>query len=287
MGNKPLNLAVDGHALSFASLEDFDFSLSGRAQVSAGAVTQLMQLGPADLRREATSIRDLERRFVDLLAEAAKEPGAIGQGLRQTDPEQFAEDNRWRQIMRALAEVESEFEDYRRIAMVKYVQYLGARRDIVKGIYAQRFAGHEPLVAQDGPGNSALKETVVVDGQPGEETDAVPVRFERLPRGETIGVSAGEDGTIAVVLARHKFLIVTGEHPRMTDDNGVNYPLKVGVNVIGRHPGNDVVVGGWYRDVSRKHLLVDASRPGVLKLTDLSTHGTFVAGALLALAPDC
>ena len=58
----------------------------------------------------------------------------------------------------------------------------------------------------------------------------------------------------------------------------MSYPLKSGVNVIGRHPGNDVVVGGWYRDVSRKHLMVDTGRRGSLSLTDLSTHGTFLSG---------
>jgi len=58
-------------------------------------------------------------------------------------------------------------------------------------------------------------------------------------------------------------------------------PLKPGVHVIGRHPGNDVVVGGWYRDGSRKHLTVDIGDGSKLGLTDLSTHGTFVPGSLL------
>ena len=61
----------------------------------------------------------------------------------------------------------------------------------------------------------------------------------------------------------------------------MNYPLKPGVNVIGRHPGNDVVVGGWYRDVSRKHLMVDIGDDNRIGLTDLSTHGTFLPGTVL------
>ncbi|MDX1433695.1 MAG: FHA domain-containing protein [Gammaproteobacteria bacterium] len=286
-GAAPLELAVDGHKLTFATLGDFDFSLTGRAQVSAGAVTQLMQLSAAELRREATGIRDLERRFVDLLAEAAKDPGAIGRQLGGIEPMQIAEDNRWRQIVCALAALEPGYEAYKRVALVKYVQYLAARRDIVKGIYAQRFAGHEPLPGADGPANAALKETVVVDSQSGDATDPVPVRYRRLPRGESVQVAVPDDGSIPIVLARHKFLLFAGRHPRLTDDNGVNYPLKIGINVVGRHPGNDVVVGGWYRDVSRKHMLVDATRGDVVQLTDLSTHGTFVPGALLPAAADC
>ena len=44
-----------------------------------------MQLTPNELRREATGIRDVERRFVDLLADALKDPGAVGSLLREVD----------------------------------------------------------------------------------------------------------------------------------------------------------------------------------------------------------
>ncbi len=281
MSSEPLKFKLDGRALSFATLDDFAFSLSGRTQIAADRVANLMQLTPSELRREATEIRDLERRFVDLLADALKNPGAVGELLRGIDANLIAEDHQWRAIMAALAGEGLGFDEYKHLALVKYMQYLAARRDIVKSIYAQRFAGQEPLVGQDPAVDGNAKSTLIIDEGAEPETESSQLRFTRLPRGETVMVRTPSSGALSILLSRHKFQLFATDTPRLTDDNGVNYPLIAGVNVIGRHPDNDVVVGGWYRDVSRKHLMVDTGDMGNLSLTDLSTHGTFLPGVLL------
>ena len=279
MSSGQLKLELDGRTLQFATLDDFAFSLSGRAQIAANTVTDLMQLTPSELRREATGIRDMERRFVDLLADALKDPGAVAQLLSGIDRELIAEDNQWRAIMSALAKESHGFDNFKHLALVKYMQYLAARRDIVKSIYAQRFGGQEPLAAPE-PASDGAKSTLIMEEDSEPDTASSQIRFERLPRGETVRVQAPGNGGLSILLSRHKFRLFADDSPRLTDDNGVNYPLKPGVNVVGRHPENDVVVGGWYRDVSRKHLMVDATG-GDLSLTDLSTHGTFLPGRLL------
>ena len=281
MSSGPLKFEINGRALSFATLDDFAFSLSGRTQIPASSVTHLMQLTPNELRREATNIRDLERCFVDLLADALKDPGAVGGLLGRIDNSLLSEDNEWRAIMTALVDESPGFDEYKHLALVKYMQYLAARRDIVKSIYAQRFGGQEPLAAQEPAVNGGAKSTLIIDEDPEPDTESAQIRFARLPRGETVTVRTPSNGELSIILSRHKFQLFAADTPRLTDDNGVSYPLKSGVNVIGRHPGNDVVVGGWYRDVSRKHLLVDTSDSDNLGLTDLSTHGTFLPGKLL------
>jgi hypothetical protein len=281
----PLKFELDGRTIQFATLNDFAFSLSGRAQIAANSVTNLMQLAPNELRREATSIRDMERRFVDLLADALKNPGAVGQLLAGIDANLIAEDNQWRAILAALADESPGFDEYKHLALVKYMQYLAARRDIVKSIYAQRFGGQEPLAAQEPVNDGGTKSTLVMEGDAEPNTESSQIRFERLPRGETVTVTTPSDGGLSILLSRHKFQLFADDTPRLTDDNGVNYPLKPGVNVIGRHPENNVVVSGWYRDVSRKHLMVDAAG-GNLRLTDLSTHGTFLPGRFLGTADE-
>jgi hypothetical protein len=286
MSSGPLKFEINGRALSFASVDDFAFSLSGRTQIPASSVTNLMQLTPNELRREATSIRDVERYFVDLLADALKDPGAVGGLLGGIDNSLITEDNDWRAIMTALLDDSPGFDEYKHLALVKYMQYLAARRDVVKSIYAQRFGGQEPLAAQEPAVNGGAKSTLMIDEDSEPDTESAQIRFARLPRGETVTVQTPPDGELSIILSRHKFQLFAADTPRLTDDNGVNYPLKSGVNVIGRHPGNDVVVGGWYRDVSRKHLLVDTSVSGNLDLTDLSTHGTFLPGKLLGVGDE-
>ena len=282
MSSGPLKFELEGRTIRFATLDDFAFSLSGRTQLAASSVTNLMQLTPNELRREATDIRDVERRFVDLLADALKTPGAVGELLGEIDADLIAEDNQWRAIMAALVDESPGFDEYKHLALVKYMQYLAARRDIVKSIYAQRFGGQEPLAAQESAVNGGAKSTLIIEEESGPDTESSQLRFQRLPRGETVMVRTPANGELSILLSRHKFQLFAADSPRLTDDNGVNYPLNFGANVIGRHPGNDVVVGGWYRDVSRKHLMVDTTGSGSLSLTDLSTHGTFLPGRLLA-----
>lgn len=281
MSSGLLKFELDGRTIRFATLDDFEFSLSGRAQIAASSVSSLLQLAPNELRREASRIRDMERRFVDLLAGALKDPGAVGEMLRGVDASLVAEDNQWRAIMEALIDASPGFDEYKYLALVKYMQYLAARRDVVKSIYAQRFGAQEPLAAQEPVGEPGAKSTLLIEDDSESKPEASQIRFQRLPHGETVTVRTPSNGGLSIRLSRHKFQLFAADTPRLTDDNGVNYPLKPGVNVIGRHPDNDVVVGGWYRDVSRKHLMVDASGSSDLSLTDLSTHGTFVPGRLL------
>lgn len=281
MSSGALTFELNGRTLSFATVDDFAFSLSGRTQIATASVTGLMQLTPSELRREATNIRDVERCFVDLLADALKNPAAVGELLRGIDGDLIAQDNEWRAILAALLEESPGFDEYKHLALVKYMQYLAARRDIVKSIYAQRFGGQEPLAAQEPAVDGGAKSTLLIDEDAEPDTESSQIRFTRLPRGETVTVPTPSSGELSIILSRHKFQLFAADTPRLTDDNGVNYPLKPGVNVVGRHPGNDVVVGGWYRDVSRKHVMVDTGDSVNLSLTDLSTHGTFLPAKLL------
>ncbi len=286
MSSGPLKFEMDGRTIRFASLDDFEFSLSGRTQIAAASVTNLMQLTPNELRREATNIRDVERRFVDLLADALKAPGAAGELLGGVDGNLIAEDNQWRAIMAALIDESPGFDEYKHLALVKYMQYLATRRDIVKSIYAQGFGGMEPLAPQESVADGGARSTLSFEDESEPDTESSQIRFERLPRGETVLVKIPPSGELWILLSRHKFQLFTADTARLVDDNGVSYPLKSGVNVIGRHPGNDVVVGGWCRDVSRKHLMVDTSVSASLSLTDLSTHGTFLPRKFLGTGDE-
>jgi len=281
MLSKPIELEFGGRRLTFSTLEELEFGLEGRTQVPAAEVSRLLQLSPTELRREATNVRDMERRFVDVLADALKEPGAIATHLLRIDPKEVTTDHQWREIITALANANADGDAPAQAGLVKYIQYLAVYREVVKGIYGQKIAGHPSTEADESSLESALKETLITEEVSESDTGSGAVRFERLPRGQTVSVRAPRDGAITILLSRHKFVLRVRGTSHLADDNGVHYPLGRGVQAIGRHPDNDVVVGGWYRDVSRKHIMVDVSDADNVELTDLSTHGTFVPGHLL------
>ena len=106
-----------------------------------------------------------------------------------------------------------------------------------------------------------MGETVIFDvaAVPGEgEGEGEGVRsLRRLPVGEAVRVRPPDSGEVDLVLSRHAFKVVLGERHYLVDEAGHDYPLARGRNVVGRQPGNDIVVDPSYRDVSRRSVDCD------------------------------
>ena len=77
-------------------------------------------------------------------------------------------------------------------------------------------------------------------------------------------------------LAGHRFQLVSGRHLYLVDENGADYRLEDGANLLGRHSDCDVVVDPGYRGVSRKHVIIEVLSPTTALMTDLSAHGTSI-----------
>jgi hypothetical protein len=122
----------------------------------------------------------------------------------------------------------------------------------------------------------ALRETSIFDVADIPSTVAGADGFADLLRGETVKVRVQSE-PLPVLLSSHVFELVFGSELGLRDDEGKVYPLRGGRNVIGRGLDNDVVIDAGYRDVSRRHLIVEANTSDWLQLTDLSSHGTRVA----------
>ena len=79
-----------------------------------------------------------------------------------------------------------------------------------------------------------------------------------------------------VRLSSHIFTLVSGKHFYLTDEQGGNYLIRPGKNIIGRQAGCDVVIDPVYRGVSRKHLIIEPVSESFALVTDISSHGTYV-----------
>lgn len=153
-----------------------------------------------------------------------------------------------------------------------------SRQEIVKGLYEHRQI-HKDGAAELAPKKSsedALKETAIFE----MTTFAVPSKegadFSRLPKGETLEVNLAENETFSLRLAKSTCGIVRRGRLLFIDDQGQETTLHDGKNVIGRDASADVIMDGNLRDVSRKHLIIDTDGSSVVRLTDISSHGTWV-----------
>lgn len=273
-----LTLKVAGKTFVFNSPADLEFALSGRICVPSGKITTLVDVRDEDLLEEAAAIKQAERRFADALSGVLANIGDVNNVLKEINLSLISQDNDWRAIISALMAVPAGYEQYKKIALVKYMQYLVSRQEIVKGLYEHRQI-HKNGAAEQAPKKSAedaLKETAIFE----MTTFAAPSRegadFSRLPKGETLEVNLEGEKTFSLRLAKSTCGIVHRGRLLFIDDQGQETTLHEGKNVIGRDASADVIMDANLRDVSRKHLIVETDGTRTIRLTDISSHGTWV-----------
>lgn len=274
-----LELHVADQALNFVSIADFEFALGGRTAVPAGKINRLVQCSMQELRAEARTIKEVEKRFVDILSRSIEDPKSINRSLRELDPLIFSQDHNWREIISGLNEMGDEFDAYRRVALVKYMQYLAARQDIIKHLYSEkkRYSSSAGEKEQEGP----MKDTVILDGTlvaaTGEDND----EYERLPKGESKHIHLPPGQEMEILLSKHKCKLANHDGFEFEDDKGNKHKLSDDRNVIGRDALSTVVVDPTWRDVSRKHLVIEIQGKNDLQFTDMSAHGTYIDAEFL------
>ena len=272
---QPLNLEINGIQYQFASPDDFAFALTGRAGVPGTKITALVKLSTVALRREAEAIRHIEQMFNDALNGSLTDVTSIGPFLRDLDPNSISNDHDWRGVMQSLNQTNHRFEEFKKIALVKYVQYLAARREAITAIYTDRQTSKSIDIGIEAAESQGLmRETAIFNVGDMDGPDAG--EFSRMPKGETIEVPLPEIHEFKLLIAKHPCGLKHSDKPIFVDDTGQETRLHSGRNIIGRDANSDVVIDAHYRDVSRKHLIIEVEASGIAKLTDISSHGTSV-----------
>ncbi len=274
-----LEISIDGERYIFQSPREFEFALSGRICVPASKIAALSRLSDNELLREAEAIRAVEQRFAEALSGALEDMTTVGPLLKNMEPSIISQDNSWRSIISALNGLDQIPETYKKIALVKYMQYLTSRQEVVKTLYTNR----RPRDAADArlANGSAVyrptarfRETMLFNLNGIPDMERHETSFSRLPKGETVEVSLEEDRAIDLLLAKHQCRILLRDRLLFVDQNGHDSELHAGRNVVGRDATSDVIMDADLRDVSRKHLIVESDGMQQIKLTDISSHGT-------------
>lgn len=288
---KALTLDVAGQEISFSTLAEVEFALSGRTDVPAKKIAEMVGLTLQELKKEAKAIKNVEQQFVEVLSRSIEEPGSITEYLRNMDVHVFSQDHHWRDIMRSLNDKDASYDELRRVALVKYMQYLRSRQDVIKQTYKikkrerQLLEGHsgdidskENAAARDeDSGIPGLRDTVIFDSVIIEQQADKTSEFSRLPKGEAINIDLGAGQKVNVRFSKHAFQFANdGGSYAIIDDQERQYPLQEGKNIVGRDSVCNVVVDNIYRDVSRIHLIIEPLDDGKVRFTDLSSHGTFL-----------
>ncbi len=274
-----LTLKIGDHSYSFATPAEFEFALTGRTCVPSAKITALVDVRDDDLLSEATAIKKAERRLADALSGVLEDSSRINDVLKEVDLALISNDNDWRTIISVLMAVPSSYEHYKKIALVKYMQYLVSRQEIVKGLHQHRQIHKDPKINQDEgavEGDSNLKETAMFEFASFKTASGEETEYKRMPKGETLEVSLEPDEIFTFFIARHECAIVMRDRLLFVDTAGRETSLRKGKNIVGRDVGSDIVMEGKLRDVSRRHLVIESEGTDIMRVTDISSHGTWV-----------
>ncbi len=283
---KSIELTVGAGQLKFRDLSEFEYALKDKIALSSFSVSALGKLSDDALTREAEQFRSMEQRIVDALSS----PGdGTNQFLQTIDLDHISEDHDWRDLIAAVRKLDEAAEPYKKAALLKYVAYLSAAQDIIRTIRVNRLGGVEDsgdrVSAKSSPGVARRQHLIfdlsLLSGIGGPAALSDENRFARMAKEKPVEVQFGEHQSIDLVLAKYRFTLVSGERFLLVDETGHDLKLKPGKNIVGRSARAGIIVDSTYGAVSRTHLVVEVGQNYRVRLTDISTLGTFLPRELI------
>ena len=278
---RDLSISIEGQAFRFATPAEFEMALAPRTEVAASLLRRLGKSTEEELRADLGLTRAIHRKLTTGLLRSVESGVPISQIWREIDLGKIHEEHQWQELLYALSDPDQVADEYRRVALVKYLRYLNARRDTLAEVIreCQRVApqaqASDPEAGGDLVPGAAVDDITYTSMQRSSE-------FSRLPPRHPVELVLTLGETVTMFLAHRRMrLTVTDDGPVLTDDTGLTVPIHAGKVVVGRSAECDVVLHNAPSDVSRKHLLIEAGSQEV-KLTDLSSHGTYVVKRVLA-----
>ncbi len=274
-------LQIGGQPAGFASPAEFEAALRPRSEMIAGTMRQLAKCTDEELHGEVNLTRALHKKLTTSLLRIEEIGVSLSQIWREIDLGKVHEEHQWQEILYALADL-GVHDQYRRAALVRYLQYLKNRRDAVADLLRERESGKTQL------GSVAASQMETMAGTAVDDITYTSMQrsaeYSRLPPRHAVEVRINPGEPVTIFLAHRKMrLATTDEGMVLSDDTGLTAPIQTGRTIIGRSSDCDVVLHNAPADVSRKHLMIESS-PQELRLTDLSSHGTYVIKRALSHA---
>ncbi len=277
---KPIEITIGEQTLKFSSLADFEFCVAGRTSVPSKKIINMVKFSLDELKKEARTIKEIEKKFVSMLSKSIEDPGSINHALREMDAQIFSQDHGWRTIIAGLHAGDEELNEFRRVALVKYMQYLSSRQEIIKYLYSEKKKHVKSTSSSsDAEANIDYKDTLMLENTVFEplSENKTGSDMDKMPKGENVTIRMKAGREIDILLSKHQCKIIGGDSSsKFIDESGRSYDLKIGKNVIGRDSKSDIMLDPNLRDISRMHLVIETDDTNTLYLTDLSAHGTYI-----------
>ena len=269
---RPVKLNIDGKAITFKSMDDFEFAMAARTLIPQKRITEVLNATQGECDLQINTVVVAIEQISELINPPLK-PTEITQKLKAINPVIFSNDNNWRDIFFALKKDNStESSEYKLIALTAYLQYLTNRKELAQSIQERLEKNH----GQKENAEVALFKTgeLDIDENFDSKVLAKELGMKNMPIAEYVVLKVKEDDEIALLLANYQCKLIIKESIKFIDHENIEHPIMIGMNKIGRGRECNVRFTDTTQRISRLHLIIINHDNKKLELTDLSTYGT-------------
>lgn len=263
-------------AAKLDSFDAFGRELASRTTPSQEVLARLGRLDKSALAAEAVRTQRAELQLRRILAELIDEPGRVGALLRGIDPAVFSGDYQWRDVLVELQRRPDEYDEQKKLALIKFRQYLLHRRDALDRFWRKAQGAARPRVKASSPNLGSSASLSMTLEACGGVSDGALTKHVRLPRGKAVALVLKRTDRLELRLSAHPFRVVHQQALMLMGEHGQSFRLREGRNMVGRALYNDVVIDAEFGDISRRHVLIEVENGMVVSVTDNSSEGTFV-----------
>jgi len=277
----PLRLELRGQWEVFADEREYDRFLSSRIEVPADSIERLAGLDSHGVQRQLRHTRRSHKNSVDILVRALETRQRLRYLWGMLDVDKVPDEQDWPSILFAVGSNDRIADSALRLTLTHYIHYLESRRDILETLGREYRAG---MAASSGGARPVVPRAMRAEAVPlsSRFTTRLNQLYARLPRRRAVNLDLNAHKEIVIYLARNRFTLklVEGQAVLQQQD-GVSHEVRPGRTLVGRSAQCDISVDSAGGDVSRQHLLIEMTVEHHLRLTDLSSRGTYLPPELL------
>jgi hypothetical protein len=261
------------------STQSLRSELSGHAAVSATRMTELGNFADSELAAHAAGLAALTASLSSTLSRHDCNPAQV---LVQIYNAKIPVAEVWTNAIAQVSEWPSAQSAYQRALLDTFVRYLASERDCIRTLIDNRKrAPRGESCAGSGDSETVLHQRLIFDVGQDDESNTEPVEFNRLTKGKPLDIPMSDGQCVQIMLAHYRFALICGSPWRLVDEYGEDLRLPAGRCVTGRSTESELIVHDSFRAISRRHVVLETQASGLLRVTDISSLGTFVPRAYL------
>lgn len=276
----PLRLEIHSQWQAFPDEQSYDRFLASRMEVSADSIEQFADLDDHGVQRQLRHTRRSHKNAVDILVRAMETRSRLRYLWGMLDVDKVPDEQDWPSILFAAGSADRISDEALRLTLTHYIHYLESRRNVLETLGRELRAG----LRESGSLRPVVPRAMRAEASPPSSrfTTRLNQLYARLPRRRAVNLDLNQHNSTTLYLARNRFTLkLEGGRVVLQQQDGIGYEIRPGRTMVGRSAQCEICLDSASADISRQHVLIEMTVDHHIRLTDLSSRGTYLPPELL------